>query len=103
MAKSFDLGRWRHDWTAACPAGRLQPMRGVAVLFSCNSGERAYETEKLGSGHGLFFHFVLEGLRGEAKNKEDGAVTWEDLGAYVKRQVPRAATNSAGSSGALWP
>src|ERR1700730_13788543 len=33
MAKSFDLGRWRHDWTAACPAGRLQPMRGVAVLL----------------------------------------------------------------------
>jgi nitrite reductase (NADH) small subunit len=33
MAKSFDLGHWRHDWTAACPAARLQPMRGVAVLL----------------------------------------------------------------------
>ena len=33
MATSLDLGRWRHDWTAACPAARLQPMRGVAVLL----------------------------------------------------------------------
>src|ERR1700722_4585265 len=31
MATSFDLGRWRHEWTAACPAARLQPLRGVAV------------------------------------------------------------------------
>jgi nitrite reductase (NADH) small subunit len=33
MATSLDLGRWRHEWTAACPAARLQPMRGVAVLL----------------------------------------------------------------------
>jgi nitrite reductase (NADH) small subunit len=33
MASSFDLGRWRHDWTAACPLSRLQPLRGVAVLL----------------------------------------------------------------------
>jgi nitrite reductase (NADH) small subunit len=33
MATSFDLGRWRRDWTAACSAARLQPMRGVAVLL----------------------------------------------------------------------
>lgn len=33
MATSFDLGRWRRDWTPACPAARLQPMRGVAVLL----------------------------------------------------------------------
>jgi nitrite reductase (NADH) small subunit len=33
MATSFDLGRWRHDWTAACPVARLQPLRGVAVLL----------------------------------------------------------------------
>ncbi|MDT5023047.1 MAG: nitrite reductase small subunit [Mycobacterium sp.] len=33
MAAAFDLGRWRQDWTAACPVRRLQPMRGVAVLL----------------------------------------------------------------------
>lgn len=33
MATTFDLGRWRHDWTAACRVAQLQPMRGVAVLL----------------------------------------------------------------------
>ncbi len=37
MAKHFDLGRWRHDWTAACSVARLQPMRGVAVLLPDNA------------------------------------------------------------------
>jgi TPR repeat protein len=66
-----------------------RPPRGIGALFSCSSGQRAFETEKLGKGHGIFFHFVLQGLAGKAKNDE-GQVTWDDLTAYVKRQVPRA-------------
>jgi hypothetical protein len=66
-----------------------RPPHGTAALFSCASGQRAFETAKLGKGHGVFFHYVLEGLRGKAKN-EDGEVNWDDLTAYVKRQVPRA-------------
>jgi hypothetical protein len=63
-----------------------RPPRGVAALFSCSSGERAFETEKLGGGHGVFFHFVIEGLRGKAKNAR-GAVTWGGLVEYVTEQV----------------
>jgi nitrite reductase (NADH) small subunit len=37
MATSFDLSRWRHDWTAACPVAHMQPMRGVAVLLPDNA------------------------------------------------------------------
>jgi formylglycine-generating enzyme required for sulfatase activity len=61
---------------------------GMAALFSCAPGERAFETDKLGGGHGVFFHYVLEGLRGKAKN-EDGDVTWDRLREYVKTRVPR--------------
>jgi formylglycine-generating enzyme required for sulfatase activity len=63
-----------------------RPPRGIAALFSCSSGERAFETEKLGKGHGVFFHFVLEGLKGKAKNSR-GAVTWHRLAEYVTEQV----------------
>ena len=63
-----------------------RPPRGIAALFSCSSGERAFETEKLGGGHGVFFHFVLQGLRGKAKNAR-GAVTWGGLVEYVTEQV----------------
>jgi formylglycine-generating enzyme required for sulfatase activity len=66
-----------------------RPPRGTAALFSCKGGERAFETDKLGSkGHGVFFHFVLEGLRGKARN-EEGEVTWDRLTEFVKRQVSR--------------
>lgn len=37
MPTPFDLGRWRHDWTVACPITQLQPMRGVAVLLPDNA------------------------------------------------------------------
>jgi hypothetical protein len=66
------------------PAARAPA--GVAALFSCKRGEFAHETERL--RHGVFFHFVLRGLRGEAAN-EDGEVTWDLLNDHVKRQVSR--------------
>jgi TPR repeat protein len=63
------------------------PPRGTAALFSCASGQRAFETAKLGKkGHGVFFHFVLEGLKGAAMN-EGKEVTWERLTEYVRKQV----------------
>src|SRR5208282_4262187 len=55
--------------------------RGTAALFSCKSGERAFESPKLGKGHGVFFHHVLEGLRGKARNSK-GEITWARLTEY---------------------
>jgi hypothetical protein len=70
--------------------------RGVAALFSCSTGQRAFETDKLGpKGHGIFFHFVLEGLKGRARNEEN-EVTWDGLAAFVKRQVPATVTKVIG-------
>jgi TPR repeat protein len=64
-----------------------RPPRGTAALFSCKGGERAFESPKLGSkGHGVFFHYVLEGLRGEARNRK-GNITWDALAEYVKDKV----------------
>jgi formylglycine-generating enzyme required for sulfatase activity len=67
-----------------------RPPRGTAALYSCSAGQLSYETPKLGKGHGLFFYFVIEALRGRVRNDED-EVTWDELAAYVKRRVPRAA------------
>lgn len=58
----------------------------TAVFFSCSHRQRAYESRKAGGGHGIFFHFVLEGLRGRAMNAE-GEVTWGRLVEYVQTQV----------------
>ncbi|MGL4550166.1 MAG: caspase family protein [Gemmataceae bacterium] len=63
---------------------------GVCAMFSCSPGESAFEVESLGGGpgHGVFFHFVLEGLRGKASNA-DGEVTWGVLVDFVTRRVGR--------------
>jgi len=59
---------------------------GVAVVFSCSRMQRAYETDKAGGGHGIFFHYVIEGLKGHAGNKK-GEVTWGRLIAYVDEEM----------------
>jgi uncharacterized caspase-like protein len=77
--------------------------RGVGALFSCGPGQRAFETDKLGKkGHGVFFHFVLEGLRGKAKNNE-GEVTWDGLSSYVRRQVTRQVPKVIGGGATQTP
>jgi hypothetical protein len=58
--------------------------RGMAVLFSCAAGEVSREHEAF--KHGVFFHFVLEGLRGKASNP-DGLVTIGTLADYVSTRV----------------
>ena len=47
------------------------PPEGITLLTSCSPGQFAREHEKL--GHGVFIHFVLEGLAGKAAD-DDGVV-----------------------------
>jgi len=61
------------------------PPQGVGVLFSCNRGQRAYEHDDL--KHGVFFHYILEGLKGDAQDAR-GSVTFEGLSLYVRQNVP---------------
>src|SRR5262245_34028909 len=60
---------------------------GLAVLFGCAAGQKTYETEKAGGGHGVFFHTVLEGLRGAAKKNDAGEVTWSSIVDYATEHV----------------
>jgi uncharacterized caspase-like protein len=49
------------------------------AMFSCRAGERSYETEKAGGGHGLFFYYVIEGLKGKAALPDQNDVMWDSL------------------------
>ena len=60
------------------------PPKGVAALFSCSAGQRAFESDDL--KHGVFFHHILEGLSGKAKDA-DGEVTFSGLSEYVAKKV----------------
>jgi formylglycine-generating enzyme required for sulfatase activity len=59
---------------------------GTAALFSCKTGEKSIEDARYGGGHGLFFHHVIQGLRGKGRD-DKGRVTWGRLAAYVTEQV----------------
>jgi hypothetical protein len=55
------------------------------AFFSCSEGEKAYEHADL--KHGVFFHFVIEGLRGAAADAGEREIVVPDLEKYVKRHV----------------
>ena len=57
---------------------------GVSVFYSCKSGQAALEINEL--RHGLFFHHVLEGMRGKAANRK-GNITWQGLSEYAAQSV----------------
>jgi uncharacterized caspase-like protein len=62
---------------------------GVGVLSSSGAGERSREDERI--GHGIFTHYLLRGIRGEAdgasNQKRDGIVTLRELYDYVYSRV----------------
>jgi hypothetical protein len=78
---------WRNDPTAEDSPSRPKlpdPPPGVAAVFSASEREKSNDYEKL--RHGAFFHFVIEGLNGDAADK-DGTVTVAALADYLGRKV----------------
>ncbi len=61
------------------------------AFFSASSNQKAFEHEKAGGGHGVFTHFLLEGLRGKAKKRDSNTpaeyISSEDLYRYVLDEV----------------
>ena len=69
---------------------------GVAVISASGDGEFSREGEEWGGGHGVFTHFLLEGLKGDADYNSDKDVTLGELIPYISEKVRRA-TRSAQS------
>jgi hypothetical protein len=63
-----------------------RPPGGVAALFSCSPGEKAFEHDRL--KHGVFYYYVIQGLKGEADFDRDGRVGVEELALFAKKRVP---------------
>ena len=61
-------------------------LEGRLVLSAASETQDAFESPAL--GHGVFTHFVLEGLRGAADRNGDGHVTAWEVYEYVLAEVP---------------
>ncbi len=58
---------------------------GVLLLNSCSEGEFAQEDKEF--GHGVFMHFLLEGLRGKADGDGDKSVTLNELFRFTSKET----------------
>jgi hypothetical protein len=65
---------------------RLAAGRGKVIIGSCEPGEVSWELANMRNG--LFTHYLLRGLRGEAAGP-DGVVRILGLFEYLSQQVPR--------------
>jgi hypothetical protein len=63
----------------------LRKAKGLVTLVSCGQGEYSYEDQSF--GHGIYTHYLLEGLNGKAPRNNDGFVTVTTLADYVSGQV----------------
>jgi formylglycine-generating enzyme required for sulfatase activity len=61
------------------------PPEGILLLTSCAPGQISWEDESL--GHGVFMHFVLEGLDGAADVEHQGRVSLTELYRYVNQKT----------------
>jgi hypothetical protein len=67
---------------------------GVAVISAADDRQFSQEGEKWGGGHGVFTHFLLKGLKGEADYNEDKRVSLGELVPFLSEQVRRATMNA---------
>jgi len=58
-----------------------EPPQGIMLMTSCGVGEISMEEKEF--GHGVFMHFLLEGLTGLADVNRNGAVSLLELALYT--------------------
>ena len=63
---------------------------GIALLTSAEATEVSFEDARWGGGHGVFTHYLLEGMRGAADRDGNGIVTVGELFEYVRDNVKSA-------------
>jgi uncharacterized caspase-like protein len=63
---------------------------GIALLTSAEANEVSFEDAKWGGGHGVFTHYLLQGMKGAADLNQDGIVTVGELFEYVRSHVQAA-------------
>jgi hypothetical protein len=92
-AKVIGFFDFAHSGTAQSPVRPVPDLSSPLkqVFFSASRDkEVSFEDPKLGGGHGAFSYFAIKGLSGDADVNHDGAVTVNELNAYLATQVPKA-------------
>lgn len=64
---------------------------GEIIMLATGAGQESLEDATIGSGHGLFTYYLVDGLTGAADEGGDRTVTLEEIQRYVDKNVPSVA------------
>jgi len=67
---------------------------GICVISASDDKQFSQESYKWGGGHGVFTHFLLKGLNGEADYNHDNSITLGELIPFLSEQVRRETKNA---------
>ncbi|MBI4545731.1 MAG: caspase family protein [Gemmatimonadetes bacterium] len=67
---------------------------GFVAFTASEAAQLSQEGAEWGGGHGVYTHFLLEGLRGDADEDKDYIVTLGELMEYTRDRVRRATRNA---------
>jgi uncharacterized caspase-like protein len=74
---------------------RLTRSKGRAIITASQASEVSLEVPEL--GHGLFTHFLVQGLRGAADLDRDGIVSLQEVYQYLEQQVSQKSRAMGGN------
>lgn len=64
---------------------------GEVIMLATGAGEESLEDATIGTGHGLFTYYLVDGLAGLADSTGDHKITFYELQDYVDKHVPEVA------------
>ncbi len=66
---------------------------GEIIMLATGAGQESLEDASIGSGHGLFTYYLIDGLTGAADSSGtlDNKITLEEIKKYVEKNVPQIA------------
>jgi len=99
IGQSFDIARRATRGITVNPiSSGIQSLSkvgdGIAVISASDDRQFSQEGKQWGGGHGVFTHFLLKGLKGEADYNKDGRITLGELIPYLSEQVRRETSNA---------
>ncbi len=67
---------------------------GVCVISASSDQQKSQEGQQWGGGHGVFTHFLLKGLQGDADYNKDSSVNLGEIVPYLSQEVRRETANA---------
>lgn len=63
---------------------------GEVIMLATGAGQESYEDGSVGSGHGLFTYYLVDGLSGYAdkEGNSDNTISLKEIQTYVTKNVP---------------